>query len=356
MNQELHDMMKKHEIDIDEMCRMNEMNIGLYSRKKNRIIDLSFQMEPLLTVLNIQGDLVNFLNQKLWYAIFDYIETLPKIADKPLLISIKDFLEEDEQMIKNVLRRKEYVAPTKKKQDEISQLIGLYTFSANRIGSYMCKESDIGRFKQIIPIVAALNKCVLETMNKERLFEYRILSFHAFEIYMHGFQGEMILKVKKDACEVVIKTKENKEIYNWTVSQPTDIDVCMKDFLSSIDKNMRIKNSLQPPDRFYKRWIRGIARNQKEQYDMHQSFLTFFSPLEVEEFAAYFCKNAAKDQEKRLDERHLLYFYNEYVVLVAAEEAKIFVFEQNEQWKERVTNTLVELRRQYIDNELKDIS
>jgi hypothetical protein len=356
MENKLIEMMKKQGIDVNENSKMNELTIGFYSRKENKNIDISFQMEPLITVMKIQGHHVNFLNQKQWLSVFDYIESLPKITDKPFFIWIKDFLEEDKQMIKNVLRRKDYLSPNMKKRNEIDGLLHKYTFSAVRLGEYVCKESDINRLKRIIPLVSALNQCVQETIQGELLFDYRTMSFHAFDIYMHGFRGEMVLHVKKETCELVIKTLDNKELFNWVISKPADIQMCMNEFLSSVHKKTRIKNSLQPPDRFYKRWIREIANNKKEQYDMHQSFLTFFSPLEVEEFAAYFCKNAANDQKKKLDDRHSLYFYNEHVVLVAAQEGKIFVFEKNEQWKEQITNTLVELRRQFINNTLKDIS
>jgi len=356
MNQTLKETMDKQGIDVQEISQMNRWTFQFYSREKNRSIDIEFYMEPLLTTMKIQGDLVNFLNQKQWFSVFDYIESVPHVLDKPLFIWIKDFLEEDKQMIKNVLRRKNYVTPTMKKRNEIKALIHNYTFSADRIGEYVCKESDINRLKQIIPLASALKQCVEETIHRELLFDYRSMSFHAYDIYMHGFNGEIVLNVKKETCELVIKTGEDKELFNWVVSQPTEIGICMNEFLSSVHKKTRIKNSLQPPDRFYKRWIREIANNKKEQYDMHQSFLTFLSPLEVEEFAAYFCKNPAKDQKKKLDDRNSLYFYNQYVVLVAAQEGKIFVFEKNDQWKNHVTDTLVELRRQYIGNELKDIS
>lgn len=356
MNQTLKEMMDKQGIDVQEISQMNRLTFQFFSREKNRIINIEFYTEPLLITMKIQGDLVNFLNQKQWFSVFDYIESLPHAMDKPVFIWIKDFLEEDKQMIKNVLRRKNYVTPTMKKRNEIKALIHNYTFVADRIEEYVCKESDINRLKQIIPLASTLKQCVEETIHQELLFDYRSMTFHAYDIYMHGFSGEIVLNVKKEICELFIKTQGNKEVFNWVVSKPEDIQICMNEFLSSIDKKTRIKNSLQPPDRFYKRWIREIANNKKEQYEMHQSFLTFFSPREIEEFAAYFCKNSANDQKKKLDNRQSLYFYNEHVVLVAAQEGKIFVFEKNEQWKEQVTNTLVEFRRQYINNELKDIS
>jgi len=209
--------------------------------------------------------------------------------------------------------------------------------------NYYITQNDMEHIASLTPFIEELDQTIAQCEEKELLFKYQKKHDFLYWFYIEG-QEE---KIESSISPKGFTLKIGEEIVS--INEKGQMQEFFSSYIEKVKKKRRIKNVLNPPTYFYDKWIE-VDRDKA----IYQSLSRYLTPIEIEEFAATMIKNG--DEGHHIEEEEWLFFYQEKVILFSMNDKKVFVCEKNDTWKETISLKLAALKKERVDNQLKDIS
>lgn len=315
---------------------------------------IEFVVDKLLFVslirVHVESEHMKYIDENLLQTVISFIETDPFFSQRTIMIYLAGTNKNEKERIINILVNQGY-EKTNTKKDQIHKI---EKYERNSyFSNHLIKKDDWEKIEKNLSFLESFETCLKSYEEKEKTFQLFKDGGSFYEFHLNGYEGKITLQKQMKGYKICSSNQsKDKRTISEVITNKEEIENFLHSLFSSIKQSMRIQNVLNPPTHFYDRW-KDKHFYYVERDKLYESFLRKMTPKQVEEFCSFCLKN---DYLGRiLDHGQNAFVYEENIIIIMEDEAKVIVIEQKENWEQNVVEKILEIKKEKLKRQVKDI-